>query len=84
MNKQKKGNIINLKELRQNMPDFIERVNKGESFTVLKRSRPAFKISPPDEEGDFEHWETVADFTEIDKNGVSGKKILETIKKIDG
>jgi len=80
-----KNNIINVKELRQNMPELIDRVNRGESFTVFKRSKPAFKLSPVgrDDVDNESNWETI-DFTEIDENGVSGREILEIIKKIDG
>jgi len=78
-------NIIGLKELRENMGKIIERVQSGEEFTVLKRSKPAFRVGPLSErEGDSDDWETVADFTEIDKNGVSGREILQKIQKIDG
>lgn len=86
MKQKNKQNIINLKELRQNMSDYISRVNKGESFTVLKRSKPAFKLSPIDTtDNDKESaWETIIDFTEIDEEGVSGREILKKIKQIDG
>ena len=77
----KQDNLIGLKELRENMSEFIDRVQNGESFTVLKRSKPAFRIGPPHEDG---HWETVADFTEVDEDGVSGREILRKIQKIDG
>ena len=80
-----KNNIINVKELRKNMPELIKRVGKGESFTVFKRSKPAFKLSPVgwDDVDDESNWETI-DFTEINENGISGREILEIIKKIDG
>jgi antitoxin (DNA-binding transcriptional repressor) of toxin-antitoxin stability system len=74
-------NIIGLKEFRQNADTFIKRIDKGESFTVLKRSRPVFKLTPVEEE---EMWETVVDFTKIDKNGVSAKDILKSIKSVHG
>jgi prevent-host-death family protein len=78
-------NIIGLKELRENMGKIIERVQSGEEFTVLKRSKPAFQIGPLSKERDDSGvWETVADFTEIDEDGVSGREILQTIQKIDG
>ncbi|NCS99139.1 type II toxin-antitoxin system prevent-host-death family antitoxin [Candidatus Parcubacteria bacterium] len=73
--------IIGLKEFRQNAESFIKRVNKGESFTVLKRSTPVFKITPVEEE---ENWETVADFTKIKKDGVSADKILASLRKLHG
>lgn len=39
--------IIGLKELRQNATQIAERAMKGESFTVVKRSKPVFNITPP-------------------------------------
>ena len=40
------ANTINVKTLRHEMRRVIERVRKGEQFTVLYRSRPAFRIVP--------------------------------------
>lgn len=37
--------IIGLKELRQNAGQIAERAQKGERFTVVKRSKPVFMIS---------------------------------------
>lgn len=73
--------IIGLKEFRQNAESFIKRVNKGESFTVLKRSAPVFKITPVDSEED---WETIIDFTKIDKDGVSASDVLASIRRVHG
>ncbi len=39
---------INAKELRRSLPAVVRRVRQGESFTVLYRSRPAFKVVPVD------------------------------------
>ena len=38
--------IINTKELRASLPKIVEGVKRGEQFTVLYRSRPAFRIVP--------------------------------------
>lgn len=38
--------IIGLKELRQNASEIAERAQNGESFTVVKRSKPVFDIVP--------------------------------------
>lgn len=38
--------IIGLRELRENTGDVEERVNNGESFVVVKRSKPIFRIVP--------------------------------------
>ena len=37
---------INAKQMRAGLPDLVKRVGKGETFTILYRSRPAFKIVP--------------------------------------
>lgn len=38
--------IINAKQLRASLPETVKRVRRGERFTVLYRSRPAFRIVP--------------------------------------
>jgi len=38
--------LINAKQLRASLPKIVERVRKGAQFTVLYRSRPAFRIVP--------------------------------------
>jgi prevent-host-death family protein len=43
------ANAINAKLLRASLPEVVERVRKGERFTVIYRSRPAFRIVPVDE-----------------------------------
>jgi len=40
---------INAKQLRASLPDTVRRVRRGERFTVLYRSRPAFRIVPVEE-----------------------------------
>lgn len=37
---------INAKQLRASLPDIVDRVRQGERFTVLYRSRPAFRVVP--------------------------------------
>lgn len=69
--------IIALKDFRLNTQHYIEKVAKGEAFVVVKRSRPAFRLDPIDEQ-----WETVADFTEINKGGVPAEDVLDAIDKI--
>jgi len=66
-------NIIGLKALRQNMSRYAEKVKGGESFLVVKRSKPLFKITPVDQE---ETWESVIDFTKIKRGGVNIDDIL--------
>jgi prevent-host-death family protein len=75
-----KVDTVGLKDLRMNLEKYISRVNKGESFTVMRRSRPLFKIAPVDEE---DVWETVADLTEINKNGVSAREVVQALKRLN-
>lgn len=72
-----KKNTVALKELRENMEEYIKRVDEGESFTVFRRSDPIFRLSPVDSE---DIWETVVDFTQIDKRGVSASDILGALR----
>jgi antitoxin (DNA-binding transcriptional repressor) of toxin-antitoxin stability system len=65
--------IVGLKELWQNIGTYIKAVKSGQSFIVVRKSKPVCKISLPDSE---EIWETVIDFTKIKKGGVSVDEIL--------
>ena len=69
--------LIGLKELRENADVYISEVEKGKSFIVVKRSKPVFKITPPDE--DDGAWETVVNFTDFYKDGISAKQLLKRI-----
>jgi prevent-host-death family protein len=80
----KNSAIVGVKELRQNLEKYISKIDKGQVFTVVRRSKPVFKISPADEWGDDGVWETVIDFREIDKDGVPATDVLKALKKIDG
>ncbi len=70
-----KINIIGLKELRENMAKYISQVQKGETFTVVRKSKPLFKISSVEDEADL--WETAIDFTKVKKSSVSAKELLK-------
>ncbi len=72
-----KSALIGLKELRKNADTYISQIEKGRSFIVVRRSKPVFKISPPDE--DSELWESVIDFTKIKKGGILLKALLSRI-----
>lgn len=72
-------NVVNLKELRENMTKYTERVAKGDSFVVMRRSKPIFRISPVDEEG----WETVIDFTEYRKGGMPADVVIKALEEMD-
>lgn len=59
-------NTVGLKELRENINVYINKVKRGETITIYRRSDPLFKISPV--ENDV--WEEVIDFTKLQRGGV--------------
>ena len=70
-------NLVGLRELRENINTYISQVKRGKSFVVVRRSRPVFRITPPDEDADA--WETVVDFTKIRKGGVALREVLRRL-----
>lgn len=72
-----KNNIVGLKELRENVETYISRIKKGQSFIVVRKSKPVFKLSPLSEE--IENWESVVDFTKIKKGGVDIKDLISRL-----
>lgn len=76
--------IIGLKELREDTERYINAVNKGRSFTVVRRSRPVFKISPAvDEWGDEGQWETVLDLTKGEDRKITAGQLLASLRKFN-
>lgn len=74
---------ISIKELRQNLSRVADRVEKGESFRVIRRSRPAFIIMKIDAEMPEEQWETVVDFTDGGRTkGVPLEDVLKAMGKL--
>jgi prevent-host-death family protein len=71
--------IIGLKELRENTETYINAVNKGGSFVVVRRSRPVFKITPIIEEDEEGTWETLVDFTA--EGGIEAGELLARMKQ---
>ena len=65
-------NIVNLKNLRENVATYANRVQHGESFVIIKRSKPLFKISPIEDDT----WEVIIDFTKIQRGGVNIDELL--------
>jgi prevent-host-death family protein len=43
------GISITAKDLRASLPEVVRRVRRGDRFTVVYRSKPAFRIVPVDE-----------------------------------
>lgn len=74
--------IIGLKDLRENTESFINKVKKGQSFVVVRKSKPIFKLSPVDEWGDEGIWEQIIDFREINPKGVPVKDVLASLKRL--
>ena len=70
------NNTVSLKELREQFPKYIEAIASGQSFTVIKRSKPIFQISPVNDQG---NWQTIADFTAVSEHGVSADQILDAL-----
>ena len=73
-------NILGLKEFRNKTEKYINRINKGESFTVVRRSNPVFKISPVEDEV---LWEPILDFTKIIKGGVRANTVLQILRRLN-
>ncbi len=74
--------IVGLKDLRVNMDAYIAEVRKGKSFIVVRRTKPVFVISSPQSD-DRERWETVVDFTRVNKRGVLGSDVLAAIRQFN-
>ena len=74
--------IIGLKDLRQNADKYINAVSRGKSFTVVRRSKPIFNITPPDEWSDEGVWKDLIDFTKIKKGGVHADEVLASLKRL--
>lgn len=74
---------ISIKELRNNMAVIASKVEKGESYIVIRRSKPSFKIVPYSYE-DENDWETVIDFTDNGKKkGARITDVLKALKKLN-
>lgn len=73
----KNNAIVGLKELRENLESYISKVKEGSSFIVVKKSKPVFRISPPEEDASM--WEPVIDFTKIKKGGIPIADLLSRL-----
>lgn len=70
------SSTISLKELREQFPKYIDAISRGQSFTVVKRSKPIFQINPINDEG---VWQTIVDFTGIENSGVAADEVLAAL-----
>ena len=74
---------ISIKELRTNLSDYADRAERGETFRVIRHSKPSFIIMKIDVEAPEEGWETVVDFTDGGKTeGMPIEDVVKVIKKI--
>ena len=74
---------ISIKELRQRLSEIASNAEKGETYRVIRRSKPSFAIMKIDGERADDEWETVVDFTEGGKKtGVPLSKVLKTLRKL--
>jgi prevent-host-death family protein len=72
--------IIGVKELRNNLEEYINQINRGMSFIVVKRSKPVFQIKPViDEYEEDGKWEKVVDFTEFNKDGIEISDLISRL-----
>ena len=71
------NNFVGFKKLREHADTYITAVRKGQSFIVVRRSKPIFKISPPDDTAEL--WEEVIDFTKIKKGGIALRNLLSRL-----
>ncbi len=69
--------LVGLKELRENIDTYINAVEKGQSFIVVRKSKPVFKISSLEEADEL--WEPVIDFTKIKKGGIALNQLLSRL-----
>lgn len=70
------NNIVGLKELRENLGKYEKKIKAGQSFIVMKRSKPIFTIGPVDTEA----WETVIDFTKFRKGGIPASELIKMLE----
>ena len=73
----KNDTIIGLKELRENIEVYISKVKKGDSFIIVKKSKPVFRISPLEDDNTL--WEPVVDLTKVKKGGVPIADLLSRL-----
>lgn len=77
-----KMKTASIKQFRQNMAQFADDVEGGESYIIVRRSKESFKIVPVDTETD-ETWETVVDFTDNGKSkGASVEDVIAALENM--
>ncbi len=73
---------ISIKELRENLARVADRAERGETFRVIRRSKPSFIIMNVGLDDSDDAWEGV-DFTDGGKTkGVPIEKVMKELNKI--
>ncbi len=75
---------VPIKEFRDNLADYANRIEAGESFRVIRRSKPSFIVMHVNGDGENdEQWETIVDCTENGKHpGMPADDLLKLLQKI--
>lgn len=75
---------VPIKEFRDNLADFANRIEAGESFRIIRRSKPSFVVMHINGESEMnEEWETVVDCTDGGKKeGLPAEDLLKLLQKI--
>ena len=76
--------IIGLKELREHTEKYVRAIEGGSSFTVMRRSKPIFRLIPIDEWAEGGATEkTVADFRSITSKGIPITEVINALKRLN-
>ena len=65
------------------MSTYIKHAEQGKSFTIVRRSRPIFRLIPVDVWGDEGTWETVVDFRKINPRGVPIDDVISSLERLN-
>jgi antitoxin (DNA-binding transcriptional repressor) of toxin-antitoxin stability system len=68
-------NLIGLKDLREKINYYSKQINRGQSFIVMRKSQPLFRLSPVEDD----EWETLIDFTKLKKGGLDIDDLLKRL-----
>lgn len=76
---------VPIKKFREKLAEYADRIEAGESFRIIRRSKPSFVVMHIDDDVDSEgKWETVVDFTDGGKKkGMPADNLLKLLKKIN-
>ncbi len=76
--------VVPIKEFRQNLAHFTDLVGQGETFIVIRRSVPAFKVVPIKAIEAEDQWEEMVDFTDHGKKkGIPAKQLLKIMENFE-